>query len=115
MNIECSVDNSFCRGNLLSLLFHPDQFDPRDRELELQYRSEHDPERPPKWKPGDKYTVIGVLVGVILGGALVAIGDRYFGFTNFFFGIAGGTIIGGIIGATVGDLIRKHRQKTKKS
>lgn len=107
MNIEYSNDNSQNMGNSISYFYNPQELDDLwvRKDLESQYRSEHDPEKPPKWKPGDIYIVIGTVVGLIVGGIL--------GFFGVLFGIVGDTIAGGIIGATIGALIKKRRQKTK--
>jgi len=104
MNIKYN-DNSFCGDNSLTLFYFPPWYDEKTRELERQYRSEHDPERSPRPERGDVYIVIGAIVGLIVGGVLGTFGGL--------FGIAGGAIAGAIIGATIGDLIRKRREKTK--
>ena len=76
MNIEY-YGNSFIKGNSPTLFQLGDPFS-RQREYELEsrlkYSSEHDPDRPPRWAPGDKYTVTGMIVGLIVGGVLGAIG-----------------------------------------
>ena len=72
--------------------------------------SQHDPEKPPKWTPGDSYIVLGAIVGLIAGGVLGAIGgNHYFGLAGAFIGFIVGIITGGFIGASVGSLIRKKR------
>ncbi len=91
--------------NYTAFYYGPDPFDSRQRELELQYRSDNDPEGPPKPERGDIYIVIGTIVGLIVGGALGTFGGPG--------GIVGGAIAGGIIGAIVGGVIKKRRVKTK--
>jgi uncharacterized membrane protein len=72
--------------------------------------SQHDPEKPPKWTPGDSYIVLGAIVGLIAGGVMGAIGgNHYFGLAGAFIGFIVGIITGGFIGASVGSLIRKKR------
>jgi outer membrane lipoprotein SlyB len=88
------------------------EYEPEQR---LRHGDEHDPERPPQWKPGDRYTRIGLIVGLIVGGVLGAIvGGRYFFFVGLLLGLAGGAFVGVIIGAVIGGFIRKRRGKTKK-
>ncbi len=116
MNVEY-YDNSFFKGNPPTFFWVPDsQWKQREYALErrLGIRGEHGPERPPKWKPGDKYTVIGMVVGLIVGGVLGALGGgRYFGLVGLLLGLAGGALAGAIIGAVIGGFIRKRREKTE--
>jgi len=82
-----------------------------DAEMIHRY-GKHDPAGPPRREPGDKYIIIGTIVGMIVGGALGAIiGHHYLGTMVSFFCAAGGFIVGGIIGATLGNLFKKRRQK----
>ena len=90
----------------------------RQREFELEaklrYGREDDPERPPTPTAGDKYIVIGAIVGLIIGGTLgVVIGSHYFDFLGGSIGLVGGIIIGGIIGAKIGNIVKNRQQKTK--
>jgi hypothetical protein len=61
---------SFYRGNSPAFFWG----DPNERlrvyETERIYRSQHDPEKPPKWTPGDSYIVIGAIAGLIAGGVV---------------------------------------------
>ena len=50
---------------------------------------------------------------IIVGVAGPICGIHYFGFSGAYLGFFGGVIVGGIIGATVGYLIKKRRGKTK--
>ena len=108
MNIKYSNDNSQNMGNFISYLYNPKDLDDLwvQKELEFQYRGKHDPERPPKWKPGDIYIVIGTIVGLIVGGILGSFGVLV--------SIVGDTIAGGIICATIGGAIKKRRGKKQK-
>jgi MFS family permease len=116
MNIEYSHANSFSEVNAtLFAEWYPERAQ-REQELQrrLRYRSEHDPEQPPRPERGDKYILAGALVGIVIGGAAGAIvAGHYFGFIGYLFGFWGGVIVGGIIGVLVGDVIRKRRQKQK--
>ena len=86
-----------------------------EAEMMLRLRSKHDPGRPPRRKRGDKFILIGAILGVFIGGAAGAIVfSHYFGSAGLVVGLVGGVIVGGTIGATVGDLIKKRRGKQKK-
>jgi outer membrane lipoprotein SlyB len=114
--MSMKYDYSFFKGNSPAFFWGSDpRWQQREYELErrLRYRSEHDPERPPKWKSGDKYPVFGMIVGLVVGGVLGAIGGRYFGFIGLVLGLAGGIMAGAIIGAIIGGFIRKRREKTE--
>ena len=115
MNIR--HDHSFLKGNPPSFFFMGDPLS-RQREYELERRvrdgTQHDPERPPKWKPGDKYPVMGMVIGLDVGGVLGAYGGgRLFGVIGLLAGLAGGIMAGAIIGAVIGGFIRKRRGRTK--
>ncbi len=104
MNIK-HYGNSFIKGNSPTFFELSDPFSrQREYELERRLRSEYDPDTPPRWQPGDKYTVTGMIIGLIVGGLLGAIGGGY----HLVFIIAGGSIAGGIIGAIAGGLIGKR-------
>jgi len=115
MNIEYNNANNYHRGDSVTFIIWGDPNIGRkvyDAEMRWRQRSEYDPERPPRREPGDKYIIIGTIVGMIVGGALGAIiGNHYLGTIVSFFCAAGGFIVGGIIGATAGNLIKKRRQK----
>ena len=115
MSIKFGDNSSFKGNSTTSFIYGGDSFTKQkefEHELRRIYPSENDPERPPKWEPGDKYTVCGTIVGLIVGGVSGAIGSRlFFGFGLF--GLLGGIFPGGIIGAIIGDFIRKRRLKSK--
>ncbi len=115
--MSIKYDNSFLKGNSPAFLWGggpPSRVREYELERKLGYRGEHDPEKPPQWKPGGKYVRIDIVVGLIVGGVLGAIGGgRYFGFIGLLAGLAGGAIVGTIIGALIGGFIRKRREKTK--
>lgn len=116
MNIKYSNVNSYCGGNSLIFVWGDPFARQRayETEMRLRYRSDKDPEQPPRPERGDIYILIGAIVGIIVGGASgVIVGGHYFGFAGFFFGLFGGVIAGGIIGVTVGGLIKKRRAKIK--
>jgi len=116
MNIEYSHANSFSEVNaILFAEWYPERSQRElDQERRFRYRSERDSEQPPRPERGDKYILVGALVGIIIGGAAGAIvAGHYFGFIGYLFGFWGGVIVGGIIGVLVGDVIRKRLQKQK--
>ncbi|UCH43364.1 MAG: hypothetical protein JSW16_02140 [Dehalococcoidales bacterium] len=111
MNI--GYDNSFSKDSPITYAHIIDPFGRQreyNRDLRNKYRSENDPERPPKRGPGDKYILIGALTGLIIGGVSVAIvGGIFFGFIGGVLGFLGGFIAGGITGVMIGDSVRKRR------
>lgn len=106
--------NSYHKDNSLTFIWGDPGARQRafEAEMRMRYRSERDPERPPRWERGDKYIIIGTIVGLIVGGALGAIiGYHYLGLIGSVFCTVGGIFIGGILGATIGNLIKKRQQK----
>jgi outer membrane lipoprotein SlyB len=61
--------------------------------------------RPPVWKPGDSYVVVGAVVGMCAGGAL---GFRV-GIVAGALGISAGGVCGALIGSLARSLIRKRK------
>ncbi len=109
MNSTHDASSSY-RENSLTFFWGDPAERERVYETERRYRSEHDPEKPPKWSPGDTHIVIGTIAGLIAGGVLGAIGgNHYFSLGGAFLGLIVGIIAGGIIGASIGSFIRKKR------
>ena len=86
-----------------------------EASMKLRLRSEGlDPEGPPRRERGDIYIILGALVGMIIGGVLAAvISYHYLGFVGIFLITGGCAIGGGIIGATIGNFIKKWRYKVR--
>ena len=104
MNIVCS-SNGFIKGNSVVRFYHlPGQVDDvlTRAQMERQYGSESDPEKPPRRKPGDRYIIVGAVVGLVAGGGLGSFGGL--------FAIFGGGIVGALIGSLIGNLVRKRRK-----
>ena len=119
MTIRCSMANNLHRDKPAISFFLIDPFARQrehDQQMRLKYRSENDPERPPEREPGDKYILIGAVVGLITGGTAGAIvGVLYSGVTGIFLGVTIGSITGGIIGVIIGDSIKKRRQRKNRT
>ena len=91
---------------------------PNDILIDSQFRNNKtDPSMPPEREPGDAWIVMGMLLGAVamgLGGFVISFRTGAF---NPFLGLAGGAILGGLIGTFLGDLIKKrirrrgHRRK----
>ena len=75
-------------------------------ELEQQYKTEDDPEKPPVKEYGDKYYVAGALLGVTMGGTIGGILSIFGGW--MLFDIIGGCVAGGLLGIFIGSRIRKR-------
>jgi uncharacterized protein YcfJ len=75
-------------------------------ELQQQYKSDNDPEKPPPKEHGDKYYAAGALVGAIFGGITGGVLSRFGGL--MLFDIIGGGVVGGFIGIFIGSQIRKN-------
>jgi hypothetical protein len=110
MNSTHNASSLYKVSSLAFILGDPGERDRILYETERRYRSEHEPEKPPKWTPGDSRIALGAIIGLIAGGVLGAIaGNHYFGLAGVFTGFIVGIIAGGIIGASIGSLIRKKR------
>jgi MFS family permease len=107
-----SVKNNSVSFAWISDPFHKQkEFEDDMRKI---FRSDNDPERPPKREPGDKYILIGAIIGLIIGGILGAvIGWLFFSIAGVLLGIILGFIIGGVAGVYIGDAIKKRRPRTE--
>ena len=111
-------DEKFFGGdNAVNVSWYTDPFTRQKliySEMKLKYRSENDPERPPRREHGDNYIIVGLIVGLVVGGVMGAIiGYHYLGFISAIFCTIGGVFIGGIIGTVTGNVIKKRRRKTE--
>lgn len=99
-----------CDKNNTLVKFFYDQDPMRvDQEFRLRQQSDkYDPEKPPRWKPGDIYILIGTIAGMIIGGGLGTL------ITNNYIYAVVGLVAGGIIGATIGSYVKKWRRSDKK-
>ena len=89
--------------------------DPRITELEHQLKRQNPkhPDRPPRRCPGDGYTILGAIAGLIAGFILGGNSNSLLMFIVFFIG---GGIVGTILGSFVRPLINRLKQsRTKKS
>lgn len=73
-----------------------------EEEMIKKY-GKHDPLEPPKKERGDIYIILGAITGAIIGGVL----GSFWNLLTIFAGI----IIVAIIGATIGNFIKKHQRK----
>ncbi len=89
----------------------PDPLRPQGYQDTLQAkRQPNDPEGPPPKGPGDAYIAVGGIIGVLIGGTggfLVSWGIVGIGIVII--SVLGGVIVGGVVGAYLGDVIRKRR------
>ena len=93
----------------------PPDFRGKELEMELKYRNRNrnDPDRPPRRRPGDGYTILGAIAGLIAGFILGGNSNSLLMFIVFFIG---GGIVGTILGSFVRPLINRLKQsRTKKS
>ena len=97
MNMEYDANN-FQRRNSLTFM---EWREPSNEDVaEMRVKNTYRDGKPQKPKPGDKYILIGAIVGMIIGGVL--------GYSVNLFVCIIGIIAGGIIGALAGDLIKKR-------
>jgi predicted lipid-binding transport protein (Tim44 family) len=84
-------------------------------EMEREYASKADPDKPPPLESGDKYIAIGAVTGIVLGGAAGAATGLLFhlALLTIIFTAVAGLVIGGLIGAAIGSRIKKHRLTPK--
>ena len=94
--------------------FHPHEIIMRGRviewELEREYSSKNDPEKPPPPKRGDIYILLGTIIGMIAGGVSGAIIGIKVQLNIFCIALCffGGVIIGALLGVFLGGIIKKH-------
>jgi hypothetical protein len=101
---------SRCRGSAVAFAWDPFGYkQTTDAESRFGYRDHRDPEQAPKPERGDKYLLIGAVVGISLGCiAGYIIGSNLLGIGGVFLGLVAGAIIGGLIGLTIGNYIKKR-------
>ena len=116
MYIEYCTINSYHRDDSVSFLWTSDPFaGKRAYEAEIINKyGKHDPTKPPIRERGDIYILLGALIGMVIGGVLAGvISYHYLGFVGIFLITGGSSLAGGIIGATVGNFIKKWRRKVR--
>ena len=87
-----------------------------EMKMKLRYGGEKDPEKPPEPEEGDKYIVLGAIVGLVVGGIVGAvIGGGCFGLGGGITGALVGIIGGGVLGTQIGKRMKNRRQQAKAS
>ena len=84
-------------------------------ELEREYASKKDPDKPPLPESGDKYISVCAIIGIVFG-AVVGIGLGFWlglAYITIFFTAIIGVVIGGLVGASIGARIKKHKLTPK--
>jgi hypothetical protein len=84
-------------------------------ELEREYASKKDPDKPPLPESGDKYISVCAIIGIIFG-AVVGIGLGFWlglAYITIFFAAIIGVVIGGLAGASIGARIKKNKLTPK--
>ena len=84
-------------------------------ELEREYASKNDTEKPPLPESGDKYISVSAIIGIIFGavtGIILGFALNWPYLTIFFAAIIG-VVIGGMVGAGIGTLIKKNKLTPK--
>ena len=85
------------------------QFIPPDENQlrgQIEYMKDEGNKAPPR-RPGDKYTIAGALVGIIVGIIIAGISRRPW---VFIVAPIGGGIAGAVLGSLAGNLIKKFRE-----
>ena len=72
---------------------------------EMRLRHQTEGEKPPRRERGDIYVILGTIIGMIIGGVMGSLSNVLV-FSLIILG-------GGIIGAIIGNLIKKWRCKTE--
>jgi hypothetical protein len=116
--VEENPDMSSVRSDV-ALLMPPDPLRDQGYQDTLRaIRPDNDPEKPPPREPGDKWILIAVVAGAAGCGILGVVVAILFGFATIFINLSVGVIGGGIIGALIGDLIKKRmlgRNRSRKT
>ncbi len=108
MGNELMIKIPVYAGNSPMLFQVPPDFGQlKDYEMSLSRRVKNHPDRPPKRKPGDGYTIIGAAAGLIIGGIV----GNYIGNIFLFVGLI---IVGGIVGTYLAPYVRSLVRKLKK-
>ncbi len=113
MDVIVSTTVTRFPGNtVLFMIPHGDPFGYKhaiEAEERIRNRSSKDPEQAPRREPGDKYVILGTVLGISIG-CLVGfiIGSSFFGIGGVFVGLIGGAVFGGFIGLTIGSYIKKR-------
>jgi hypothetical protein len=104
----------------IAFFLPPDPIRPQGYQDTLRaIRPENDPEGPPPKKPGDANVVGFAILGLLVGGAAGFFISIHLDIGIIIISTFAGIIIGGVVGALIGEALKKrrfrHHQQTKNS
>lgn len=112
MNNEAMAKIPLSTGSSPMLFHIPPGFGMlKDYEMSLKRRIKNHPDRPPRRKPGDGYTIVGALAGLVIGGIVGLYTDNIWFFIVL---IIGGGIGGAYLAPYLRSLVKKLKQPKDK-